>query len=95
MDCVHVLEFDDCVQADFYAEAHRKARVRHVCCECQRTIEKRAHYTRVTGSWDGSFAYYKICARCWRLRNKIQDKTNYAIGFGCLREAIQNEKENR
>ena len=90
-----MLETDHVDLPQFSSTVYRKARVTHVCCECQRTIKKRDDYICVTGRWDDGFAYYKICARCWRLRNKVQSITDYAICFGGLREAIRDEIDNR
>lgn len=90
-----MLDVDHLDLPQFCSTDHRTARVQHTCCECQRTIKKRDNYVHVAGRWDDYFAYFKFCARCWRLRNKIQAKTGYGIFYGGLRETIRDEKDYR
>lgn len=46
----------------------RRARVRHVCEECRRTIFPGDPYEYFSGVWEGGPASYKTCARCALLR---------------------------
>jgi len=46
----------------------RRARIRHVCEECRRTIFPGDPYEYVSGVWEGGPASYKTCARCAVLR---------------------------
>jgi len=44
--------------------ATRKARRKHICCECGFTIERGESYDTIAGCWDGVWAHYKQCLGC-------------------------------
>jgi hypothetical protein len=48
-----------------------KARVTHICCECQREIKPGTRYKRVKGAWSGKWSRYNVCIPCDKLRTKL------------------------
>lgn len=62
-----------------------KARKAHRCCECGEVIRPGALYECYSGCWDGSWARYRTCLPCMRIRD---DLCSCGFVFGQLREAI-------
>ena len=64
-----------------------EAKKKHVCCECNGTINPGEKYERVKGLWEGRFDLVKTCLPCMRIRN------HYCCGgfiYGELRETLIN-----
>lgn len=72
----------------FYADEWRRARKRHTCCACDETIQKDHLYHYAKGLWDGYFATFKHCARCWRLFDNLNQRNpgEVQLGLDCGEE---------
>lgn len=55
---------DDAPYPEVYDETHPTARVRHLCVECGRVIERGERYHHVRGKWDGMWSTVKECRHC-------------------------------
>jgi hypothetical protein len=49
----------------------RQARKRHVCCECDRTIEPGERYELYTLLFEGKWEEFKTCLGCLRIANHL------------------------
>lgn len=77
---------------DFATTIARKARKRHVCEECFRSIHPGEAYHRTAGSWEGNFFTIKACAHCQIFRKWI-DKADSGYNesyFGGAGEWVAN-----
>lgn len=63
--CV-VMDYDG--SNEFYAEAMRRARKAHKCCECGDPIAAGDLYHYASGNSDGDFFTAKTCASCEEIR---------------------------
>jgi len=79
-----------------YKRDERRARKRHQCGECSRTIEPGETYVCHHGVCDGSGWSLKSCMRCERVRDALDDEACAAdliVPLGelrcCLRERAQ------
>lgn len=57
----------------FYHSNIVKARKRHDCCECLRTIEKGESYQVATGLWERDLETFKTCDQCLGLIRQLDD----------------------
>lgn len=57
----------DGTSADFHCDEWRVSRKEHRCSGCDETIRKGDTYHHCKGLWDGYFAEYKHCGRCWAM----------------------------
>lgn len=75
----------DAPSPSFFIERWVRARKEHTCCACRETISKRHLYHLCKGCWDGDFAQYKHCARCWRLFSVLNQERpgEIALGLDC------------
>ncbi len=58
----------------------RKARKKHCCCECGKTIQVGEQYEYSSGIWEGEPVSHKTCGYCADLRNlacKLAKKLDY------------------
>lgn len=62
---------------DFASTTTRKARKRHVCEECFRSIDPGETYHRTAGSWEGDFFTNIACAHCHVFRKWIDKADDY------------------
>ena len=75
-------------QPSFYTEKIvRKARGRHICCECGGEISPGDSYHKVFGIWDGDPGVYKTCIPCVRIRDTYCPR---GYIFGNLRDTVWN-----
>ena len=84
----------DAETPDVYTEKIIKANKDHICCECQKTIEKGELYSRINGHWsDGGWRTFKTCNSCTNLRDVITDmcEQEEAPPFGSLLEYAREE----
>ena len=63
-----------------------KARKEHTCEDCTATIGPGDKYTVFSGVWSFGPARYKICAKCWAIRDEYEDAM--AMTFGDLGEFL-------
>ena len=54
---------------DAFKERHRTARKQHMCCECNRLIEKGEKYLYESGIWKDEPKSFKTCVDCESVRN--------------------------
>lgn len=59
--------------ADIYRASKPRARKRHKCEECGAPILPGEQYERVFGVWEGYASTHKTCARCFDLRQWVQN----------------------
>ncbi len=79
---------------DFFSRATPKARKAFRCYECSGEISPGERYERVAGKWDGEFAEYLTCERCFDIRKWVQNNVPcFCFAFGNLREDTQNAVE--
>ena len=68
-----------------------KARVRHICCECESTINPGEKYEKCSGLWD-DFATYKTCLFCAGVRDDARNtfdlNSDEGFPFGELWECV-------
>lgn len=62
---------DEGESCDFMNTNEQKARKKHRCTECRRTISPGERYEYTAGSWDGDFSVYKTCEHCLSLRKEF------------------------
>ncbi len=69
----------------------RTARIAHLCCECDQTINQGEQYAFTSGVWDGEPASFKTCQNCWEIHaqtsryvNLTQSECNDYPCFGGL-----------
>lgn len=65
---------EDYDSPDFHAERDHRARVRHICTECSRTICPGEAYRKAFSVYEGKAHNYKTCSHClvgqeWLLNN--------------------------
>ena len=63
----------------------RKARKRHICLECQHTINVGDYYEEVNGLWEGKWDRFKTCMPCVRIRT---DLCGRCFQYGKLQDTI-------
>lgn len=81
-----------------YERVGRKARKEHRCEECQRPIRPGERYIFHKGLSDGSWWQAKICSRCTRVREALEDEeigNCLALPFGEMRSALRERCEER
>lgn len=71
-------------EPDVFSQREVVARKRHQCVECDRGIKPGDTYEQSRGLWDGKWSSFKTCARCARLRSKVQGLMLDAWGDGCI-----------
>lgn len=74
-----------------------RARKRHACCECSRTIEPGETYEQISGVYDHEPYRTRTCMRCVRVRAALESevrKDHMRVPIGelrcCLRERIED-----
>ncbi len=82
------------------SQTNPKARIKHICCECERTIFKGETYHRTAGIWDGiggktEAMTFKTCVQCverisqyWKAHPDVDHEDG--PGFGGLKEEMDN-----
>ena len=85
MDCA-CLEIDVDYCGEVLAEKTPKARKKHICFECGRTIEPGETYDLKKMVYDGRVETFKTCRDCSNLRDTF---INCSFYFGKVREDIR------
>lgn len=80
----------DCEMPVVYNDSKRKAKKLHVCCECDRQINKGDNYFLLQGLWDNQWKNYKQCQSCHEIGKKYQDKTFECYPLGELIQELIN-----
>lgn len=52
----------------FFTRIFRKARKKHICCECRDVIEIGQKYENLSGLWE-EFEVFKTCLICMKIRD--------------------------
>ena len=68
-----------------YSEEIPQAHKKHICCECQRTIDIGQQYHLFKGNWEGRWQTFKTCILCNDLRHELSDHGEWPP-FGNLSE---------
>lgn len=50
-----------------------RARKEHRCYECGGRILKGEEYSYTAGKWDGMMSTFKVCERCWSIKQWVQN----------------------
>jgi hypothetical protein len=75
--------FDDTPKMNPCTIEIRRARIPHVCCECDEQIEPGQQYQSGRGKFDGYWLSYHTCIPCSRIAR------DYCAPFGHLRAQIR------
>lgn len=73
--------------AEIWRETRRKARKKHQCFECRRTIPRGVYYWHWHGIQDGRPFRYKVCELCQNVKN---DRFPYGFYVGMLWETLKD-----
>lgn len=68
---------------------HQRARLRHLCTECRRSIEPGETYLAERTVFDGTARSHKVCAHCQRVRDYLMDHCGGWM-YGGLHEDISD-----
>lgn len=77
---------------EFLDETLRRARTRHRCGECGRTIAAGERYEVATGKWDGSIGRNKTCLQCAAAREWLKEECAGFI-YGRVLEDLREHAE--
>ena len=84
----------DVFEPDLHRELWPKARKRHKCCECRKTIQPGEKYQLIEGLWDGDcWDRFKTCAECAEMRDNAWRHVSEAVPFGGLIRACAEDVE--
>lgn len=71
MECSCDASINDAEYPEVFKKKIRKARKKHSCNECRRSIYPGEEYEHCSGKWDGAFETYKTCIDCLSLRDQF------------------------
>lgn len=69
--------FDDFDTPVFYRESFYSAKIAHVCCECEREIQKKEKYKKSVGKWSKTIDTFKTCLHCHYAQNFLIKNDDY------------------
>ena len=58
----------------------KRARKAHRCTDCREDILPGESYEHIAGVWEGDFETYKVCARCYWDRSRVEQ---HELSVGC------------
>lgn len=78
-----------------YSLTMRKARKRHPCVECRHGVQPGTVYAEHSGLWEGRWATYRQCARCYRVCVALEKGGAECMLFGGMRTELRERSSWR